>query len=509
MAWDREELLKRNPYNRLVALFATYYALTDAQMRLLWDVSTGQLPGKCGSDHEGQIAAIETQTHALMEEALPLCDQVNEGTLEDLYARANLREMREKATREVGCPSDVAIALSKASATCIAAWGEAREQDNFGIVAPHLEEVFDLTRKKGEAMAAQLNVSPYEALLSVFQPGVTGEQVERISRALAAQLPDIRDRAIARYVGLPKPLPLFVGVRRYKAMKIYQELGTKMGINWDRARLDIGPHPSTFMTNGQARMTTFFSHGKGMGLLGSTHEFGHGLYALAVRGKGRAYQAVGQDRGIGVHETQSMIMEVIMARGPWFAHFLSKWLGDKFGLCGPAYTAKNIMRNFQAMRFGGDVRRVMADPLHYQAHIALRMELERSILDRKLRVKDLPDAWHEASIHHLGVPPTSQAAGVLQDPHWYKGMPVYWACYILGAVGAAQMWEGMLKDRRTLPDEIMGGDFSGMNIWLTERVRQHESFYTTDDLMTRAVGTPWDPKPLLDLLEARYVRGEG
>ena len=65
--------------------------------------------------------------------------------------------------------------------------------------------------------------------------------------------------------------------------------------------------------------------------------------------------------------------------------------------------------------------RTDADEVTYNLHIMLRFELELKLLEGRLRVKDLPEAWRAGMQAYLGVTPPNDRDGCLQDVHWYFG----------------------------------------------------------------------------------------
>jgi carboxypeptidase Taq len=51
----------------------------------------------------------------------------------------------------------------------------------------------------------------------------------------------------------------------------------------------------------------------------------------------------------------------------------------------------------------------------------IRFDLERALLEGKLAVRDLRDAWNARYEADLGRTPANDKDGVLQDVHWYGG----------------------------------------------------------------------------------------
>ena len=99
--------------------------------------------------------------------------------------------------------------------------------------------------------------------------------------------------------------------------------------------------------------------------------------------------------------------------------------------------------------------RVDADEVTYNLHVLIRFELELAIMRDELEVADLPGAWNDAYERRLGIRPSNDAEGVLQDTHWSGGAFGYFPTYTLGTIYSAMLWDRITVD---LPDiEQPGG----------------------------------------------------
>src|SRR5204862_1608518 len=122
--------------------------------------------------------------------------------------------------------------------------------------------------------------------------------------------------------------------------------------------------------------------------------------------------------------------------------------------------------------------RVEADEATYNLRILVRFELEQALLDDGLRVAGLPGAWNEKYRHYLGISPTSDAEGVLQDIHWSGGLVGYFPTYSLGNIYASCLFAA--ADKALGGDEAGGleamfarGEFAPLLEWLRKHVHQH------------------------------------
>ena len=90
--------------------------------------------------------------------------------------------------------------------------------------------------------------------------------------------------------------------------------------------------------------------------MGIVHETGHALYEQNLPADYKNQQ-VGKAKGMAIHESQSLLMEMQIGRSKEFAKFLSKLLNDEFGLKGREYSADNLYKlNSTPFRHMGNKR---------------------------------------------------------------------------------------------------------------------------------------------------------
>jgi carboxypeptidase Taq len=99
--------------------------------------------------------------------------------------------------------------------------------------------------------------------------------------------------------------------------------------------------------------------------------------------------------------------------------------------------------------------RTDADEVTYNLHIMLRFNLELRLLEGELRVQDLPEAWRAAMQADLGIAPSDDRDGCLQDVHWYSGsIGGRFQSYVIGNILSAQFYAAALKGHPDIPQEI-------------------------------------------------------
>jgi carboxypeptidase Taq len=195
-------------------------------------------------------------------------------------------------------------------------------------------------------------------------------------------------------------------------------------------------------------------------------------------------------------------MEMQACRSAEFLGFLAPLLRETYG-DDPAFDRANLCKLYVRVEPG--FIRVDADEASYPAHIILRYRLERAMIAGEMNFADLPAAWNAGMTDLLGLTPTKDAEGCLQDIHWYGGDFGYFPTYTLGAMTAAQLFAAARTAVPGLMGEIARGDFAPLVAWLRANVHGRASSLSTRALLERATGKPLSVEPFKAHLKARYL----
>ena len=492
-------------YDDLEALFGRVSVIEDAAGILGWDAQT-LMPDGAAAGRAEQLATLRGIAHDLL--AAPrLSDLLGEAESDstglDPWQRANLREMRRIYVHEAAVPHDLVVAASKATSEGEMAWREARRTSDFGLLLPFLRRVLDLVRETGQAKAAVLGTSVYDALLDSFDPGLRQARIDPLFRQLRTELPGMIADAMAVQARRPALLklegPFPVEVQR----GLGETLMRRAGFDFTRGRLDVSLHPFCGGANGDVRITTRYSEGDfTRAFMGILHETGHALYEQGRPARWQN-QPVGRARGMSLHESQSLLVEMQAGRTREFLSYLSPLLQEGFGRREEALGPDNLHRVYTRVEPG--FIRVDADEITYPAHIMLRYDLEKAMIAGDLPVDDLPAAFNAEMAALLGVTVDDDAQGCLQDIHWPSGAWGYFPTYTLGALTAAQLFETACRVDPQIRPALARGDFQPLVAWLRTHVHSQASLLETDGLLAAATGRPMDIGPFLDHLRQRYL----
>jgi len=490
----------------LEARFRRVAAVEGALAVLSWDRMV-MMPAGGGEARAEQAATLGVIAHELLT-APEVADLLAAAEAEGVagWRATSLSEMRRRHAHATALPSALVDAMSRASARCEAAWRVARAGSDYALVREPLAAVIALAREAAAAKSAALGVEPYAALLDQYEPGASVPRIEALFAELEAALPPILATVLERQASEGEPL-LPAGPFPPPAQRaLAREIMATLGFDFAHGRLDETLHPFCGGVPDDVRVTTRFSEtGFVSGVMGVIHETGHALYERGLPAAWRGLP-IGEARGMVMHESQSLLMEMQACRTPAFLGFLSARAKAAFGGDGAAWDPANLRRIYTRVERG--FIRVEADEVTYPLHVILRTRLERALLSGDLTVADLPAAWGEGMRTLLGVIPPDDARGCLQDIHWYDGAIGYFPTYTLGALAAAQLFGAATAADPAIPEAIGRGDFTPLLAWLRPNVHARASSATTDEILQAATGAGLGTGAFLGHLKRRYLDGQ-
>lgn len=149
-----------------------------------------------------------------------------------------------------------------------------------------------------------------------------------------------------------------------------------------------------------------------------THEVGHALYQNMFLNKMQLGQ-LGDCLSLSLHESSSIFNEISLS-----------------GI-NPEVKLEPV-----------SLYRLGSNKLAYIIHIFIRMEVERMLFEDNMPASDIPQAWNQLVESYIGLTPSNDWEGFLQDVHWNHGMFGYFHSYAIGFLNASLMYSDV-KDRLT------------------------------------------------------------
>ncbi len=424
--------------NKTVCDLLDYYKeialIGSIESVLGWDLSVN-LPPKASEERAEQAAYLTKLAsdkwlnegfRKLLEDATKEIERLGN------EEAAIVRNLNHSAKFYHKVPQDIIIEFSKTSSMAFMAWQKAKEQDNFKEFEPHLTKMVSLNQIVAKHIGYKSN--PYDALLDLYEPGLTAANGRRIFGKLQPELTSILKKILKSKTYKDKSLDNLTVDKNYP-VELQKQISLfvlrKTGYDLEAGRMDISSHPFTSsLGRHDVRITNRYkANDFRESIMIALHEGGHALYDQGVNEK---YEYTPLDGGVslGIHESQSRFWENQMGRSLEFMQYLSPVLHAFFPEQLKDTGDEKLFRFFN--RVTPSLIRTEADEVTYNLHIALRFELEEALVNDKVKVKDLPGIWREKMKKYLGVVPAADREGVLQDVHWSHGPMGYFPTYTLG-----------------------------------------------------------------------------
>lgn len=474
---------------------------------LSWDQETYMPKGAVQARSE-QLATLTGLAHHYM---------TNDDAQRAVEAFAGYADSLSERQRRVGrtfikdfdrankLPAELLVEQARTASLGQDAWKNARQQNNFMLFKPLLERMVQLKRE--EALCLTPTEHPYDALLDVYEPGLTVSALIPVFKRLKDGTMNLLGK-IAPHQSRMSDEVLYRTFPIDKQLSLAQNIIHSLGFSDSTGRVDLSAHPfCTSFANTDVRLTTRVRDNDLRScLFGLIHEAGHGMYEQGVSSD-LSRTPSGQGASMGIHESQSLFWENIIARSEVFWDWAFPLLREEF----PAQMAdQDVSAFYKAVNsIKPSLNRVESDELTYNLHIILRFEFEKSLIEGSMNVSDIPEAWNASMKNLLGVDVPNDAEGCLQDVHWSIGLMGYFPSYTLGKLYAAMFWNQMRKDIADVERKIADGNFSEILSWLRFNIHDHGRTEVPQEIVQRVCGRPLTEMDFLEYVGSKAQRVYG
>ena len=489
--------------NQILDAYKPIWSLKHAISLMGWDFET-YMPRK-GTEERG---LADSQLHMLHKDLLlnkNFIDLVVSSkkleTLSDLE-KGIIRVLDRQITKQTKIPKDLTEAESLLRIRGNMAWREAREKSNFKMFAPHLEKMIEIQKQ----IAANLGYDkhPYNALLDNFEEQLTVDDLDKIFGTLTPRIQKILKKlqnSNSPFCKEHKFVKTNYDIKRVNDLN--RDILTLMQYDMNRFRMDISTHPFTeSMGLNDIRITTRYEgFDFKKSIFGTIHEAGHALYDLQCD-QSLSFTPIEGGSSLALHESQSRFWENIVGRSLPFVRLISPLIRNQVNFANQT-TDDELYLYFNNVK--ADHIRVDADEVTYNLHIAIRYEVEKKIFGDELNISEIPEYWNDRMEQLLGVRPTKDSEGMLQDTHWSSGLFGYFPTYTLGNLISAIIDSKMRKDMESYNENIMKGNLNPIREWLRLKIHQYGSAYAPKVLLDKSLNEGYNPDYFLTYLENKYL----
>ncbi|MGL5904039.1 MAG: carboxypeptidase M32, partial [Cetobacterium sp.] len=403
----------------------------------------------------------------------------------------------EEIEKTIVIPAEEYRAYSELTARAQGIWEKAREEDDFEQFAPILEEIFNYNIKFINYRNKDIDI--YSQILNDYEKGMNVQKLDSFFENLKKEIVPLLKEVDSKRRDFGKKLAF--NIRKDEQEKFSLEILKYIGFNLERGVLAESAHPFTLTVNkNDVRLTTrYFETLPFSSVFSTIHEGGHGIYEQGISDD-LEWTILADGSSMGIHESQSRFYENVIGRSREFWYgFLDKSKNK--------YKDLNNLSLDEIYKGVNEVLpsliRVEADELTYSLHIMVRYEIEKGLLNGEYIVKDLPKIWNEKMKEYLGVVPTNNRDGVLQDVHWSCGLIGYFPSYALGNVYSIQILNAMKKEMN-VQGALERGELNKIRKWLEEKIHKDGKLKSPKEIMLSVTGEELNPVYYIEYLKEKY-----
>lgn len=421
----------------------------------------------------------------------------NRGLLSLRESRAVDFMMRE-LNKKKHIPADEYVKYETSVTKAQDAWHRAREEEDFNILAPYLDEVFQSQKRFAEYCFPGNN--PYDYCLDNYEEGLTEETCDELFDAIKGNVVELLREIADKPQVDDSCLKGDFSTESQEELSLY--IMSLIGLNMNRVGFATSEHPfTTFLgSHFDERIATRFSRKNfAHSLYTVLYEGGHVLYDTG-QADNLAYTVLDGGLSMGMLESQGRFYEHFVGRNRTFLNYIFPELQELFPENLGDKTSEDLYKAVNKVE--PSLIRIDADELTFSLHVLVRYELEKAMMKGDITAKDLPDAWNQKYKEYLGVDVPHISDGVLQDIHWPFGALGYFPAYVLGNAYAAQLVEKM-QTEIDLEECLAEGNFDLINLWNKEHIWKHGGLYRSKELMEKFADLRFDTAPYI-----RYLRGK-
>ena len=476
-------------WHKLGAYLKETQILGSIQSTLYWDQNTN-MPKKGASWRSDQLTYIAKILHKRnsSEEFLDLIKAAKDEYLgyeekslsQDIIQskKRNIELLTKEFNRQKNLDSKLVEALAKAKSKGYESWQEAKRKSDFKVFLPHFEKLIKLRIEEANQISGKYK--PWETLAQPFEPDLTLEWLNNIFKPLKETIPSL-------LADLKKSEKCHWDLSPKSQQNLCSKLLDEFGRDEELVVVAKSPHPfSITLGPNDYRITTRIVEGEPLSsFLATAHEWGHSIYEQGLPSQSHQWFAwpLGQATSMGVHESQSLFWENKIVKSKsfckrFFKHFVCE-----------GCSLNNYLELWKSINhLEAGLNRVEADELSYGMHILIRTELEIDLIEGDLEAKDIPSEWNKRYKELLGIKPSNDADGCLQDVHWSEGAFGYFPSYLLGHLISAQISSQMENEIGLIDNLVEDGEYEKIILWLKNNIHNYGRSVNSMELVKNVTG---------------------
>lgn len=486
-------------FDKLNSYLEKSMALNTALTLLNWDDAT--LAPKNSNEKTSKAVGILSNEYfktLINDDVKSLLIKLSKAKNLTSLQKSIIHELKKEFKKLEVIPEDEYKQYSELISKAYRVWEKAKEENKFEDFAPCLKKIIEFKRKFATYRSKR---NPYNELLSDYEEGFTTKVLDEFFDKLKKEIVPLVKKVTAKNDMIDKKYNS-LEYDTSKQAEFSKWLATYLGFDFDKGVLSQSTHPfTTSLHNEDVRITTnYLKNNLESSIFSTIHETGHAIYEMGMDNS--ITQTVVGTATSGMHESQSRFFENVIGRSIEFWKPIYPKLQELYSKQLKNVSLEQFIKGINKV-VPGPIR-IEADELTYCLHIIIRYEIEKMIFTNKIEVDDLPRVWNEKYEQYLGVKPSNDSEGVLQDIHWSGGDFGYFPSYAIGNAIATQIYYH-IKEVMPFSEYLLDGNLKPIVQYLNEHIYRYGLTKTTNGILTDMMGEPFNPDYYIKYLKDKFT----
>ncbi len=415
--------------------------------------------------------------------------------------KAIIKELGKTYEQLESIPPEEYRAFNELTSVASRKWSKARKDDKYGDFAPYLKKIIEY-KKKFASYRAGNGKKPYEVLLSDYEECFLIKELDLFFEQIKQEVIPLLKEVAKKAETIDKSYNyLNYDIERQREFCRY--LSGYVGFDFNRGVIAESAHPFTLqLHNHDVRITNrYIESNLESAMFSIIHETGHAMYEMNID-DAITQTPVGGGASMGMHESQSRFYENVIGRSRDFWEPIYGKLVDTYPENLDGISLEHFIKGIN--KAAPNLIRTEADELSYSIHILIRYELEKAIFSEDIKVEELPALWNQKYQDYMGITPSTDTEGILQDTHWSWGEFGYFPSYAIGTAIASQLYACML-DKMPLDRYLREGNLIPIRDFLKEYVHKYGATKNTNQILRDVCGENFSADYYIKYLKDKYT----
>jgi carboxypeptidase Taq len=379
-------------------------------------------------------------------------------------------------------------------------WVKAKKDNSFKDFAPYLKKIIDYKRKFA-GYRVKGDKKPYEVLLGDYEECFMVKDLDIFFDKIKKEVIPLLKKVSAKAETIDKSYN-YISYDIAKQKEFCNFLSGYIGFDFNRGVIAESAHPFTQqLHNHDVRITShYIEDNLESAMFSIIHESGHALYEMNVDDD-LTQTLVGGGASMGMHESQSRFYENIIGRSREFWEPIYDKLVNTYPENLKNISLEHFIKGIN--KAAPNLIRTEADELSYCIHIIIRYEIEKMIFNDEVEVEDLPKVWNEKYQEYMGITPSNDTVGVLQDTHWSWGEFGYFPSYAIGTAVASQIYACM-KEKMPIDEYLKSGNLVPIREFLRDSIHKYGATKNTNEILQDVCGEKFNADYYVKYLKEKY-----